>query len=455
VFAAGGTFRFNVTLNNGAGGTTAALSLNTTNSIIMIAPSAGANSGRAVKGFSSASAESMIFLYDNTLGAGRPIAGTWAENDGITTTYTTWYTSGVDGVAGAWGTYIPSIANGIRRIEQRDVATGVVIGCPALDADGIWPDADTTISVTGGTSSPIVFTMNDAPLVTQPVSVSISTPSVSVCAGNLVTFTATPTYGGVTPTYQWKVNGNNVGTDSSAFTTTALLNNDVVTCELNSSNTCVTGNPATSNAITITVTQLITPSISITAAPGNTIATGTSVTFSSSITNGGLTPAYQWLKNGLPVGTNSATYTDAALANGDLIACILTSNETCVTTSIDTSSEITIVVNSTVTLNLTMFIQGFYQGSNTMTPALNNVGNSTNPLDVDDVTVELHEITGTFDLAHTATGVLKVDGSLQVTFPASVNTNSYYIVIKHRNSIETWSKDPVSFSAITNFSFSN
>jgi hypothetical protein len=90
-----------------------------------------------------------------------------------------------------------------------------------------------------------------------------------------------------------------------------------------------------------------------------------------------------------------------------------------------------------------------------MTPVLNNVGNSTNPLDVDNVTVELHETTGTFDLAHTATGVLKVDGSLQVTFPSTVNGNSYYIVIKHRNTIETWSKNPVPFSATTNFNFAN
>jgi hypothetical protein len=398
----------------------------------------------------------MIFLYDNAAGAGRPIAGTWAENDGITTTYTTWYTSGVDGVAGAWGTYIPSITNGIQRIEQRDIATGVVTGCAAIDTDGIWPDAGTTVSVAGGTATPIAFTMNDAPLVAQPVSVSIATTSSTICAGSSVTFTATPTYGGVTPTYQWKVNGINVGTNSSTFTTTALVNNDVVTCELTSSNTCVTGSPATSNAITITVTQPVTPTITITAAPSNTIAAGTSVTFSSSITNGGLTPAYQWLKNGLPVGTNSATYTDAALVNGDIITCELTSNETCITSSVVTSNQITMVVNSTnVTLNLTMFIQGFYQGSNTMTPVLNNVGNSTNPLDVDNVTVELHETTGTFDLAHTATGVLKVDGSLQVTFPSTVNGNSYYIVIKHRNTIETWSKNPVPFSATTNFNFAN
>src|SRR5207249_9291059 len=75
----------------------------------------------------------------------------------------------------------------------------------------------------------------------------------TICAGTSVTFTATPTNGGSTPAYQWKLNGNNVGTNSTTYTNTTLANNDVVTCVLTSNANCATGSPATSNAITMTV----------------------------------------------------------------------------------------------------------------------------------------------------------------------------------------------------------
>lgn len=87
-----------------------------------------------------------------------------------------------------------------------------------------------------------------------PASVSIaSNQSGAICAGISVTFTATPTNGGTTPVYQWKLNGLNAGTNNPVYTNSALANNDVVSCLMTSSAPCASGNPATSNAITITV----------------------------------------------------------------------------------------------------------------------------------------------------------------------------------------------------------
>lgn len=43
---------------------------------------------------------------------------------------------------------------------------------------------------------------------------------------------------------------------------------------------------------------------------------------SSNVTN----PVYQWMLNGAPVGTNSPTYSNGALNNGDIVTCVLTPN---------------------------------------------------------------------------------------------------------------------------------
>lgn len=75
----------------------------------------------------------------------------------------------------------------------------------------------------------------------EPVSVSISaSPSGPVCAGTSVSYTATAVNGGDLPTYQWQVNGTNVGTNSNTLVYVPA-DGDVVTCILQSSAACVVG----------------------------------------------------------------------------------------------------------------------------------------------------------------------------------------------------------------------
>ena len=198
--------------------------------------------------------------------------------------------------------------------------------------------------VTGSPAISNAITMAVSTAVPASVTIAAS-PAGAICSGTSVTFTATPTNGGTTPSYQWKVNSTNVGTNSSTFTSTTLANNDVVTVVMTSNATCVTGNPATSNSITMAVNFSVAASVSIAASPTGAICSGTSVTFTATPTNGGTTPSYQWKVNGTNVGTNSTTYTSSTLNNGDLVTVVMTSNATCVTGNPATSTTVTMTVN--------------------------------------------------------------------------------------------------------------
>ncbi len=90
-----------------------------------------------------------------------------------------------------------------------------------------------------------------------PVSVSVLPSATTVCAGTTVSFTASPVNGGAAPAYQWKVNGSAVTGGTNATYAYIPANGDLVTCMVTSSAGCVTGNPATSSAITMTVNPLL------------------------------------------------------------------------------------------------------------------------------------------------------------------------------------------------------
>ncbi len=179
-----------------------------------------------------------------------------------------------------------------------------------------------------------------------PASVTINASTTSFCAGTSVTFTTSAVNQGATPVYQWKKNGVNVATGAT-YTTTTLANNDTIKCIMTSSQTCAI-DPSTSNAIVVTVSPSVTPTISI-AASATTICSGTNITFTANGANGGIAPTYVWKKNGTTVGTNSSTYSSTTLANNDVITCVFTSNAGCVSTNNITSNSITITVNTSST----------------------------------------------------------------------------------------------------------
>ncbi len=122
-------------------------------------------------------------------------------------------------------------------------------------------------------ANPTTATSNEITMtVTTTVAPSVTiaaNPGNTICAGTSVTFNATPTNGGVTPSYQWKLNGANVGTNSNTYQNAAFANGAKITCVMTSSLACANPTTATSNEITMAVTSTVAPSVLIVANPGN------------------------------------------------------------------------------------------------------------------------------------------------------------------------------------------
>lgn len=225
------------------------------------------------------------------------------------------------------------VSSGTNSYTDNGLTSGNVISC-VLTSNAVCP------SPASVTSNNITMTVN--PILTP--SVSISTSSTTRCAGQSTTFNASPVNGGTSPVYQWYVNGNPVGTNSAAYTTTTLQNGDVVTCTMNSSVPCPTSTTVTSNALTMTIDSTVVPTISVASNFGTQACVGIPVTFTATVTNEGTAPLYQWRQNGLPVGTNSSTYTAILTANST-VNCILTSTATCAIPASITSNTLSMILN--------------------------------------------------------------------------------------------------------------
>ena len=206
-------------------------------------------------------------------------------------------------------------------------------------------------------------------------SVSISSSANPVCSGTSVTFMANPVNEGSTPFYQWKVNGIDAGINNVSYTYIPV-NGDMVLCQLTSSLTgCLSGNPATSNQILMTVN--VNQPVSITISPGaNPLCSGTSVTFTAHPINEGIIPSYQWKVNGNPVGANLSTYTYIPL-NGDGVTCTVNSNATCAVNNPAISPVVTMTVNPNLLVSVSIISSSnpFCAGSSvTFTATPNNGG---------------------------------------------------------------------------------
>ncbi len=100
-------------------------------------------------------------------------------------------------------------------------------------------------------------------------------------------------------------------------------------------------------------------------------------------------------------------------------------------------------VNTVV--NAKLYLQGFYENGSMRSVKLNQ-GTGTNSTEVDTVTMELRDQNNPSTVVATTTAILQTDGNLTATFGSPI-TGDYYICIKHRNSVQTWSATPQTLSS--------
>jgi hypothetical protein len=105
-------------------------------------------------------------------------------------------------------------------------------------------------------------------------------------------------------------------------------------------------------------------------------------------------------------------------------------------------------------LSLKLYIQGFYQGAGLMRPVLYNNGLSADINACDSIIVELHKTSAPYSLQFARKILMFSDGTAEIKIPDMYLGESFFIAIRHRNSLETWTSTPVTLNAYSlNYNF--
>lgn len=193
--------------------------------------------------------------------------------------------------------------------------------------------------------------------------------------------------------------------------------------------TAYTGTPSAATVYTKpTASQLYT--VTATTTNGCTATATSNITWkptssSSTTANACITP-YTWNGNNYTTA-GTYTYTTTNSVGCDSVATLNLTFNPC---------------NSM--LNLTMMIQGYFDGVSGMLPVLANQFEPTTAGACDSIDVELRD-EFTYAVAASVRTVLQTNGTASCTFPAL--SGNYYIAVKHRNAIQTWSANPVAIGS--------
>ncbi len=336
--------------------------------------------------------------------------------------------------------------------------TNVVGGSGATSANYTTAALSSTLYYRAKLSEPscpdvysTVTSVSVSPVVTAGVSIAAN-PAGAVCEGTSVTFTATPSNGGASPTYAWTLNGSPVAT-GPVYISSTLTTGDQLVCTMTSNAACVSGSPATSNTITMTVN----PNPVATITPPGPISTCSD---SAVILYCGPIGTYQWstgstapAETPTQTGNYCVTVTDAngctdtacvfvtvnpnpivnisgdnSICEGDNSVLTAAGASTYVWSTSQTINPITVTPASNATYTVTG-TDGFgCTGTSTITVAVttNNIDNSLTS--ISPITIQANQGSATYQWVDCNNGNAPIAGATNQSFTATSN-GSYAVII--------------------------
>ena len=280
-------------------------------------------------------------------------------------------------------------------------------GSGANFTNTVFTDASATF-ITAGTAP---FTGSFKPIATTATTCTTTT---------ITTFTAIGA-GAINPNGTW----NLIAIDNANLDL-GTINNWSISIPSSTNAPCFgTGN---SIAVTVTPAPAITTFSPSTGSSGQTVAiNGSGFTGASAVNFNGISATFSVINDGLINATIPAGSTTGLIS---------------VVTPCGTANSLS-NFSSEITLNLKVYIEGFYSAVNTMRAPL---GGSN----CDTIEVRLASSASPYTIMYTVKGIINTSGNGVFTFPGSALGNSYYIIVKHRNSLETWSGSAIPFPSTSN-----